>query len=152
MIPLFEEYLSEPGGNARLAPTERNVETLALWAAKYITGEFPGAVVVVPGVGFSMAGGSAVDIEPGCAIGWGTYVRPPFRQQGYAREMRLAQARELLRHGFSATIGEARVTNQVGVESLRWADPGMEWVAVSYRIDLAKVLAVVGETPMEERE
>lgn len=134
------EYLSLPRGMARMPLTHKNVAFYAALVRGYVTGEIPGAVVISPGVGFHVAGGmspeGAVDYWPETAVGWGTYVRTEFRQQGYARRLRALGAKRLTELGFRASIGEAHVQNRDGLASLRWTEPGSRWVGITYEFDL----------------
>lgn len=124
VIDLTRAYLEEllPLGS-EILPTDRSLATFARFFDAYVSGDWPGAVVLSDG-GFTMAGQSGpeplFDTKFGrMAYGWGTYVEPAYRRQGLAAAMRAALRDELRRQGFGAIAGAAHHLNGVGLESVR---------------------------------
>jgi len=117
----YLEEIAELG--SELLPTERTLAAFGRFFDGFVSGQWPGAVVVCDG-GFTMAGQLGpeplFDTKPGpMAYGFGTYVEPRWRRRGLAGAMRAVLRDELRRQGFGAISGAAHHFNGAGIESVR---------------------------------
>lgn len=134
---MWLEYLTEhheKGGH--ILPTEKNLDLYTEIYAQYVSGQAPGVVLFIGEHTVHMSGtpGPATfDTDFGtAATGWGTYVRPEARNNGYSKTIREAAFERLKAMGFDCVHGSALYGDESALASAKKSGIQLDGILTVY--------------------
>lgn len=120
-VELWQEYLQEnykTGGP--LLPNGNNLNAFLRFFTAYTSNKQPGIVLLAAKDNAVLMWGAAPSVFDSrygrVAQGWGTYVRPEYRREGWSAKMRKVAMAELAPR-FDTVIGSGALPNEAGIES-----------------------------------